>query len=61
MCLVRRGAGEPPLSAEERVARDRQVIALADQEVISKGITSFQDAGSGFDTVDQIKQAIDEG
>jgi predicted amidohydrolase YtcJ len=59
--LVRRGAGEPALSAEERLARDRQVIALADQEVISKGITSFQDAGSGFDTVDQVKQAIDEG
>ena len=59
--LVRRGAGEPALSPEERTARDRQVIALADREVISKGITSFQDAGSGFDTVDQIKQAIDEG
>ena len=59
--LVRRGAGEPPLSADERAARDRQVIALADREVISKGITSFQDAGSGFDTVDNIKRAIDEG
>jgi predicted amidohydrolase YtcJ len=59
--LVRRGTGEPPLSAEEREARDRQVIALADREVISKGITSFQDAGSGFDTVDRVKRAIDEG
>jgi predicted amidohydrolase YtcJ len=59
--LVRRGVGEPPLSPEEREARERQVLALADRESISKGITSFQDAGSSFETVDRIKRAIDEG
>ena len=59
--LVRRGAGEPQLSPEEREARERQVITLADQEVISKGITSFQDAGSSFEVVNRIKRAIDEG
>jgi predicted amidohydrolase YtcJ len=34
---------------------------LADQESISKGITSFQDAGSGFDVTDRVKRLIDEG
>lgn len=59
--LVRRGAGEPAPTADEVEARERRVLALADQEVTSKGITSFQDAGSGFDTVNRIKRAIDEG
>jgi predicted amidohydrolase YtcJ len=59
--LVRQGLGEPPLSPEEREARERQVIALADREAISKGITSFQDAGSSFEVVNRIKRAIDEG
>ncbi|MEZ5320208.1 MAG: amidohydrolase [Vicinamibacterales bacterium] len=59
--LVRRGAGEPDPTPAEIAARDRQVLALADQEVISKGITSFQDAGSSFAVVDRMKRAIDEG
>jgi hypothetical protein len=59
--LIRRGAGEPDPTPEEVEARERRVLELADQEVISKGITSFQDAGSGFDTVDRIKRAIDDG
>ena len=59
--LVRRGAGEPPLSPDERAARDRQVFELADQEVISKGITSFQDAGSDYSTIDLYKKAVDDG
>ena len=59
--LVRRGAGEPQLSPAEQEARDRQVLELADREVISKGITSFQDAGSSFEFVNRVKQAIDAG
>jgi hypothetical protein len=59
--LVRRGAGEPDPTPAEVEARERDVIRLADQEVVSKGITSFQDAGSSFGTVDRIKKAIDEG
>jgi predicted amidohydrolase YtcJ len=59
--LVRRGTGEPTPTPAEVEARERQVIALADREVVSKGITSFQDAGSNFDTVNRIKRAIDEG
>ena len=59
--LVRRGAGEPAPTAEETEARERKVLELADQEVISKGITSFQDAGSSFEVVNRVKRAIDDG
>jgi predicted amidohydrolase YtcJ len=58
--LIRRGVGEPSPTAEEAEARERKILELADREVISKGITSFQDAGSSFDTVNRIKRAIDE-
>lgn len=59
--LIRRGAGEPRPSAEERLARARKVLELASQEVLSKGITSFQDAGSSFSDVDLMKTMVDEG
>ena len=39
----------------------RRALELANEEVISKGITSFHDAGSSFGTVDLIKDMIDEG
>ena len=58
--LVRRGAGEPPPTAEEAEARARRVLELADQEVLSKGITSFQDAGASFEVIERIKRMIDE-
>jgi predicted amidohydrolase YtcJ len=59
--LIRRGAGEPRPSAEERLARARKVLELASQEVLSKGITSFQVAGSSFADVDLMKTMVDEG
>ncbi|HEY0872133.1 MAG TPA: amidohydrolase [Vicinamibacterales bacterium] len=59
--LVRRGRGEPALSPEEREARERKIIELAAKEVLSKGITSFQDAGSSFSDVDRFKAVADEG
>ena len=59
--LVRRGRGEPPLSTEEREARERRIIELAAKEVLSKGVTSFQDAGSSFSDVDRFKAAADAG
>ena len=58
--LIRAGAGENP-TAEERNARARRVLELASEEVVSKGITSFQDAGSSFGDVDLMKKMIDEG
>src|SRR5262245_2959291 len=59
--LVRRGAGEPTPSPAEVDERALKVLELADQEVISKGITSFQDAGSSFEVVRNIKRMIDAG
>jgi len=59
--LVRTGAGEPTPTPEEAEARNAKILELADREVIGKGITSFQDAGSGFDVVSQVKRAIDAG
>ena len=59
--LIRRGVGAPTPSAEERLARARKVLELAAQEVLSKGITSFQDAGSSFSDVDLMKTMVDEG
>ena len=59
--LVRRGAGEPAATPAEADARARQVLELADQEVTSKGITSFQDAGSSYDVIERMKRMVDEG
>ncbi len=59
--LIRRGAGEPPRSPEEEMARARRILELASEEAVSKGVTSFQDAGSGFGDVDLMKKLIDEG
>lgn len=39
---------------------DRQ-IELAIEEVLSKGITTLHDAGSGFDTIDRLKARADAG
>jgi predicted amidohydrolase YtcJ len=59
--LVRRGAGEPARTPQEIDAENRRVLALADEEVIAKGITTFHDAGSSFATIDLVKKVVDEG
>jgi predicted amidohydrolase YtcJ len=59
--LIKRGAGVPPATPEETAARDRQVLELASQEVLSKGITTFQDAGSTLGTIDRMKELVDAG
>jgi predicted amidohydrolase YtcJ len=59
--LVRTGAGAPQPTREEAEARAERVLRLADDEVISKGITTFHDAGSGFDMVNRVKRLIDAG
>jgi predicted amidohydrolase YtcJ len=41
--------------------RARKALELASEEVLSKGITSFQDAGSSFSTIDLMKELIDAG
>jgi predicted amidohydrolase YtcJ len=59
--LIRSGAGEPAPTPAEAARRARQILELASKEVLSKGVTSFQDAGSGLEDVDLMKKMIDEG
>jgi predicted amidohydrolase YtcJ len=42
-------------------ARTRRALELASREALSKGLTSFQDAGSSFSTIDLMKKMIDDG
>lgn len=39
----------------------RRLATLAAEEALSKGVTSFQDAGSGFETIDLLKDMVDKG
>jgi predicted amidohydrolase YtcJ len=48
-------------SEAELIATEREKVRLASEELLRKGITSFQDAGSGFGTVDLLKQMAEEG
>jgi hypothetical protein len=59
--LIKVHAGETPLTPDERIARARRVLELASKEVLSKGITTFEDAGSSFATIDLMKKMVDEG
>jgi predicted amidohydrolase YtcJ len=59
--LIRAGTGEPDPTPAEAAARARRILELATAEVVSKGVTSFQDAGSSFADVDLMKAMIDEG
>ena len=59
--LIKRGAGAPPPTPAETAARDREVLELASKEVLSKGITTFEDAGSPLSTIDLMKKMVDEG
>jgi hypothetical protein len=49
------------MKPEEREAEVRRQIQLADEEAVAKGITSFQDAGSSFETIDVFKKVAAEG
>lgn len=59
--LIRRGTGQPPPTPEEREAEAERVVELANLEILSKGITTFEDAGSSFDAVERFKRMIDDG
>lgn len=48
-------------TSEQRAADGRKTIQLAVQAALEKGVTSFQDAGESFATIDLLKQAADEG
>ena len=51
---------ESRMSDEDRETRTWRQMEIASQEVIRKGITSFQDAGSGISTIDLFKRGVDE-
>src|SRR4029453_18782729 len=48
-------------SPEQNQAEARKEIELAIRECLAKGVTSFQDAGSSFATIDLFKKLADEG
>ena len=56
-----RAKADSSLSRAERDALDRRVVELAGADALSKGITSFHDAGSNFATIDLFKKIVDEG
>jgi predicted amidohydrolase YtcJ len=72
--IVRDASGEPIGAFRETAQRllgpatrdavqpdPRRLAELAVEEVLSKGITSFQDAGSDLSTVDMLKEMADDG
>lgn len=61
--LVRKAlaADRAKMTPAEVEAELRKQIALASEEALSKGVTSFQDAGSPFETIDVFKKVVDEG
>ena len=59
--IGRAEARGPQQSAEEQDAYFRRIVRLAGEEALSKGVTSFHDAGSSFATVDRLKALADRG
>jgi predicted amidohydrolase YtcJ len=55
---TRADAQRSPAEREERV---RRIIELAGADALSKGITSFHDAGANFATIDRYKRLADAG
>lgn len=49
------------LNADELRQRFQKIVALASQEAVSNGITTFHDAGSSFAEIDQLQAAVDAG
>ena len=56
-----RAEAEAGRSDAERLAEAREMVRLANEELLRKGITSFQDAGSGFGTVDLLRDMAEAG
>lgn len=51
-----RSQAQRSLTAEEAEERALEQVRLASEEVLSKGVTSFQDAGSGFGTIERFRE-----
>jgi predicted amidohydrolase YtcJ len=59
--LLQRAQGQRQRSPEERARDLDTAIRLAQDECLAKGVTSFQDAGSDFGTIDVFRRLADEG
>ena len=55
---LRADSARPPA---QREADARRAVELAGADALSKGITSFHDAGSSFATIDLFRRVADEG
>ncbi|MFQ5792045.1 MAG: amidohydrolase, partial [Acidobacteriota bacterium] len=56
--LAQYRAQRPPEVVEAELRRQ---VKLAGREAVANGITSFQDMGSSFETIDLLKKMADEG
>lgn len=56
-----RARAEAERSQEERMAHFDRVVELAGLELVSKGVTSFHDAGVGFGTIDGYRRLAEAG
>jgi predicted amidohydrolase YtcJ len=60
--LMGRGIAKLPKPTKaEAETKFRKIVALAGADALSKGITSFHDAGSSFATIDGFKRLANEG
>ncbi len=55
------GVYEGRLTPEQMEQIDRERVMLAADESLAHGVTSFQDAGSSFETIDFLKKLEEEG
>lgn len=58
--LLRESASGLVRTPAQDEAALRKVLTLADEEVVAKGITSFQDAGASFAQIDLIRKLVNE-
>ncbi len=54
-------ASRDSMTTEEVQAENMRALLLAQEEAFSKGVTSFQDAGVGVETLEMYRKAIDDG
>ena len=54
-------AAKATRTAEDIRAEQERIVQLASEELLSKGVTSFHDAGSSFATIDLLKDLAEKG
>lgn len=56
-----RSDAEESRSPEEQEAEFRQIVELASREALSKGVTTFHDAGSPYSVIDRLREMEERG